>query len=110
LGRQYTRTDDGIFDHIEDNVQIGDSDIFETVRITEHNQLKTENEVFRRVFHHINTHFSITHNAGKMHEIIHAISSWSYAHRQGNGELSDEEQQELIDRKFDRIKQIVGVE
>ena len=73
-------------------------------------QIEKENEVFRRVFHHINTHFSITHNAGKMHEIIHAISSWSYAHRVGNGELSDEEQQERVDRAFDRIKYIVGVE
>jgi hypothetical protein len=69
-----------------------------------------ENEVFRRVFHHINTHSSITMNAERMQEIIGAICSWSYAHRVGNGELSDEEQQELIDRAFNRIKYIVGVE
>lgn len=73
-------------------------------------QMELENEVFRRVFHHINTHASITMDAGKMREIIGAICSWSYAHRQGNGCLSDEEQQELIDSKFSRIKQIVGVQ
>ena len=73
-------------------------------------RMEKENEVFRRVFHHINTHAAITMNAGKMEEIINAISSWSYAHRSGNGELSDEEQQALIDRAFDRIKYIVRVE
>lgn len=103
-------TVDGIFDHIEDNVQIGDSDIFETVRIAEHNQLKTENEVFRRVFHYINTHAAITMNAERMQEIIGAICSWSYAHRCGNGELSDEEQQARIDSAFYKIKQIVRAE
>jgi hypothetical protein len=73
-------------------------------------KLRKENEVFHQVFHHINTHASITLNAEKMQEIIGAICSWSYAHRVGNGELSDEEQQAVIDRAFDRIKQIVRVE
>ena len=76
--------------------------------LTKQQQLEAENEVFRRVFHHINTHASITMNQEKMQEIIGAICAWSYAHRQGNGELSDKEQQALIDRAFDRIKQIVG--
>jgi hypothetical protein len=73
-------------------------------------QMEKENEVFQQVFHHINLHASITMNVDKMQEIIGAICSWSYAHRVGNGELSDEEQQAVIDRAFDRIKQIVRVE
>jgi len=71
--------------------------------------MEKENEVFRQVFHYINTHAAITMNMEKMQEIIGAICSWSYAHRVGNGELSDEEQQAVIDRAFDKIKQIVNV-
>jgi hypothetical protein len=78
--------------------------------LTKWQQMEKENEVFRRVFHHINTHAAITMNAEKMQEIIGAICSWSYAHRVGNGEYSDEEQQAVIDRAFDKIKQIVRVE
>jgi hypothetical protein len=73
-------------------------------------KLRKENEVFHQVFHHINTHASITLNADKMQEIIGAICRWSYAHRSGNGELSNEEQQVRVDCAFDRIKQIVRVE
>jgi hypothetical protein len=72
--------------------------------------MEKENEVFHQVFHHINLHASITMNADKMQEIIGAICSWSYAHRSGNGELSNEEQQARVDCAFDRIKQIVRVE
>jgi hypothetical protein len=70
--------------------------------------MEKENEVFRRVFHHINTHASITMNAEKMQEIIGAICSWSYAHRSGNGEYNEQEQQELVDRAFNRIKEIIS--
>ena len=73
-------------------------------------KLRTENEVFHQVFHHINLHASITMNAEKMQGIIGVICSWSYAHRSGNGELTDEEQQARVDYAFDRIKQIVRVE
>jgi hypothetical protein len=73
-------------------------------------QMEKENEVFQQVFHHINTQASITMNQQKMQEIIGAICSWSYAHRVGNGELSDEEQQAVVDRAFNKIKQIVRVE
>jgi hypothetical protein len=80
------------------------------INLTKQQQLEAENAVFRRVFHHINTHASITMNRERMQEIIGAICSWSYAHRVGNGELSDVEQQAVIERAFDKIKQIVGAE
>lgn len=73
-------------------------------------KLEIENKVFSAAFHYINTHAAITMNADKMQEIIWAICSWSYAHRSGNGELSNEEQQARVDCAFDRIKQIVRVE
>ena len=33
-------------------------------------------------------------------ELVQNADAWSYAHRQGNGMLSDKEQQELINSKF----------
>lgn len=70
-------------------------------------KLESENEVFRAAFHYINTHAAITMNGDKVREMIDAICSWSYAHRCGNGEYSEEEQQELVDRAFEKIKQLV---
>ena len=46
-------------------------------------------------------------NNERMHILLDSISAWSYAHRQGNGELYDEKQQELIDKAFNRIKDLV---
>jgi hypothetical protein len=45
-------------------------------------------------------------NGDKVREMISAICSWSYAHRCGNGEYSEEEQQKLIDKSFEKIKQL----
>jgi hypothetical protein len=78
--------------------------------LTTWQQMEKENEVFQQVFHYINTHAAITMNAERMQEIISAICSWSYAHRSGNGELTDEEQQARVDLAFNKIKQIVRVE
>lgn len=36
-------------------------------------------------------------------ELVQNADSWSYAHRQGNGMLSDKEQQELINSKFFKL-------
>lgn len=72
-------------------------------------KLESENEVFRAVFHYLHTHAQITMNYEKVTEMMSAISAWSYAHRCGNGEYSDEEQQELVDRTFERIRKMVGI-
>jgi hypothetical protein len=70
-------------------------------------KLRNENEVFCAVFHYINLHAAVTMNNDKVGEMISAISSWSYAHRCGNGEYSEQEQQEFIDKSFEKIKQLV---
>jgi hypothetical protein len=36
-------------------------------------------------------------------ELVQNADAWSYAHRQGNGELSDKEQQDLINAKFMKL-------
>ena len=39
-------------------------------------------------------------NNSMMLKLIGNADAWSYAHRQGNGELGDEEQEKLITAKF----------
>ena len=36
-------------------------------------------------------------------ELVQNADAWSYAHRQGNGMLSDKKQQELINSKFFKL-------
>lgn len=36
-------------------------------------------------------------------ELVQNADAWSYAHRQGNGMLSDKKQQELINAKFFKL-------
>jgi hypothetical protein len=73
-------------------------------------KLRKENEVFHDAFHYLHTHAQITMNYEKVTEMMSAISGWSYAHRSGNGELTEEEQQARVDLAFTKIKQIVRVE
>ena len=45
-------------------------------------------------------------SAKMLNKLIQNADSWSYAHRVGNGEFSDEEQQELINKSFNRLTDI----
>ena len=36
-------------------------------------------------------------------ELVQNADAWSYSHRSGNGMLSDKQQQELIDSKFQKL-------
>jgi hypothetical protein len=40
----------------------------------------------------------------KMRDLLSTINDWSYSHRVGNGEFTDEEQQEIIDFAFERLE------
>lgn len=53
--------------------------------------------IYERFFHKINV-YCIAMDDVKIREAIDLIDSWSYMHRVGNGELSDKEQQKLIDK------------
>lgn len=51
--------------------------------------------IYESFFHRINL-FRVTMNNDKIATAISLIDAWSYAHRQGNGALSEEEQNNLI--------------
>jgi hypothetical protein len=72
--------------------------------VTEREQL----EVCYAILHKINQYSSITMNSERMGKLIDAINAWSYAHRRGNGEFTQQEQQELVDKAFNRLKDMVS--
>jgi hypothetical protein len=43
-------------------------------------------------------------NPGKVEKLIKGICDWSYAHRSGNGELSEQEQDERIALALNTLK------
>lgn len=43
-------------------------------------------------------------SSSRITELLKLIDQWSYAHRAGNGTLSDREQAKLITKAFWRIK------
>lgn len=73
---------------------------------TEYLRLQDKVKVYETLLHQINTLASISMNADGLKEIISLICEWSYAHRQGNGELSSEEQKELIAERFENFRNL----
>jgi len=69
-------------------------------------QIKERNKIYEAVFHKIQA-CSVGFQGDKIREIIGKICNWSYAHRVGNGELSDKEQQERIDAALDALEKKV---
>lgn len=62
--------------------------------------------VYESMFHAL--HFAqVAMNPERVGRLLDSISAWSYAHRQGNGELTDEEQQKLIERSLKKMKELV---
>jgi hypothetical protein len=61
--------------------------------------LKEKVTIYEEFLHKINM-FCITCNNEGIKELVANADNWSYAHRCGNGELSDKKQQELINNTF----------
>lgn len=60
-------------------------------------------KIYEKFFHRINM-YCITMNSEQIAKAIGIIDSWSYAHRQGNGELSDYEQNKLVEHAIKRME------
>jgi hypothetical protein len=60
---------------------------------------KEKIEMYESFLHKINAFIVCANNEG-IKELVENADNWSYAHRVGNGEPSDEEQQEIIDNAF----------
>lgn len=61
--------------------------------------LKQKIEIYEKFLHNINL-MLLCGKQTELQKLIANADSWSYAHRQGNGELSEREQQKLINAHF----------
>lgn len=60
-------------------------------------------QVYENFLHLLQMYAEVTMNPDKVRRLIERACSWSYAHRQGNGELSEEEQHALVEDAFEKL-------
>ena len=61
-------------------------------------------EMYEGLLHDIQLFAEVTMDNEKLKKLISNICSWSYAHRSGNGENSDQEQQAEVDYAFKKLR------
>lgn len=69
-------------------------------KITKDEKIK----MYEGLLHDLQMFYAVTLNSAQVKKLLDNIAAWSYAHRQGNGELTDKEQQEHIDFHFTRLR------
>lgn len=62
--------------------------------------------MYEKLLHDIQMYREVVMDGAKVIKLLDNIGNWSYAHRRGNGQLSDEQQQGLIDRAFDKLREV----
>lgn len=65
--------------------------------------LREKVRVYERLLHRIQLHREVTMNHDEVVKLLDKIGNWSYAHRQGNGEPTEAEQQRMVNRAFWRL-------
>lgn len=73
------------------------------VHNSEIQELRRKNRIYESVLHRIQM-CEITGDSQKVKDIVHKICDWSYAHRSGNGELSEDEENERIEQALQILK------
>ena len=66
--------------------------------------LREKVKMYEQLLHDIQLNAEVTMNGDNMRALIGNICSWSYAHRAGNGELSEREQQDRINAAFYKLR------
>jgi hypothetical protein len=73
---------------------------------TKYNAMKEKVDLYENLMHKIQL-CSVTGHNSKIQVIVATICRWSYAHRSGNGELSEEEESARIQAYLDEFKQLI---
>ena len=66
--------------------------------------IKEKVKIYEDFFHQMQMHIEVVPNQTKVNEALGIISSWSYSHRIGNGELTNKMQKKLINSQTKRMK------
>jgi hypothetical protein len=69
-------------------------------------ELKYHNSVLEGLMHRIQLYREVSLHPAKIVEILDAIGNWSYSHRRGNGELTDEQVKHNVDKAFARVAEL----
>lgn len=59
-------------------------------------------KIYESFFHQINV-YCITMNEDKIRDAVGLINSWSYSHRQGNGEPTEYEQKKMVEFVIEKM-------
>ena len=68
--------------------------------------LKEKVKVYEQLLHNIQLNAEVAMNNENVRKLIGNICRWSYAHRVGNGELSEKEQDEVINTAFYKLNKL----
>lgn len=72
-------------------------------------KLKDKVRIYEGFLHQIQLNYSVSLNTSEVRRALDIIDAWSYAHRVGNGQLSDNQQQKLIELQLERMRTFGGV-
>jgi hypothetical protein len=68
--------------------------------------MKEKIEMYEGLLHDIQMYSQVAINHERLGQLISNINHWSYAHRCGNGENSEKEQNKIIERNFKKLRDI----
>ena len=68
--------------------------------------LRQKVEVYEHLLHQLQLYYAVVLDPTKVNKLLRNIDTWSYAHRQGNGELTEREQQQLINSAFHKLTEL----
>jgi nitrogen regulatory protein PII len=68
--------------------------------------LKQKVQKYEELLHLIQLNAEVAMNAENVKKLINNVCNWSYAHRFGNGKLSEAEQQRIINISFEKLTDI----
>jgi len=66
--------------------------------------LREKAEVYEDLLHSLQMYAAVTMDQAAVAHAISIVCDWSYAHRSGNGELTEDEQERRVRYHFDRLK------
>ena len=65
--------------------------------------LKDKIQKYEEFLHLLQLNAEVSMNPANVKKLIENACAWSYAHRRGNGELSDKQQNKIIEDAFEKL-------
>lgn len=72
--------------------------------------LRDKVKLYEAVFHRIQLYREVTMDSKRLMKLLDVIGDWSYAHRAGNGELSERQVRRSIKYQAERLNKLLNGE